>query len=253
MELLKKIGRGLGKGLSWIGEKTHIGVLEDAGRAIQDACRETSRKTGASKEYNRDTATIDQTAYVAEILAGFSVGLKSDGARIEAMAKRDVEDFFDKLYKDLNPVFESKSTLRALILQKTMVLDSIDGCFNEIMSRRVSLSDPECLEILKLPKGPEKEKKMEAFGNKVINEGLDRLCESVKKATESIRNETNEELNDTVQAQQKALKNIARQIEDVIRKRQQDANDKESSILFPSQKLAASELILNLMQGGSLA
>ena len=144
-----------------------------------------------------------------------------------------------------------KKAVKSLMLQKQIVLGSISGSFNEVLTRRVSLSDAECLAILKLPKGAAKEAKMKKFGEKVINEGLEKLCNNVKKSVEVIRKETESELNDILQEQQRLLEEFALQIEEVTRKRQDDMESQETSLLFPSQKLAASELLLDLVQGGS--
>lgn len=251
MGLLRALGRKIGRAVEWVGEKTGIWAIESTGMKIQNACQETSRRTGASKEFDQATATLDQTAHMAEILSGFSTGLRAHGALIEQTARKYIEEYFDNLNSCIAEIFGRGKLLRNLTLQKQLVLSSIDGSFNEVMTRRVSLSDTECLSILKLPKGLDKEKKMEAFENKVINEGLDQLCKKVKNSVESIRNETGDELNDIVHEKQNFLEDIAHQIEEVTKKRQSDADDKESSILLPSQKLAASELLLNLVQGGT--
>lgn len=251
MGLFKALGRKIGRAVEWVGEKTGIWAIESAGMKIQNACQETSRRTGASKEFDQATATLDQTAHMAEILSGFSIGLQAHGTHIEQGARKYIEEYFDNLNSAIDEIFHSRKLHKSLMLQKQLILSSIDGSFNEVLIRRVSLSDTECLNILKLPKGPDKEKKMDAFGNKVINEGLEQLCQKVKNSIESIRNETGDELSDIVHEKQNFLEDIAHQIEEVTKKRKSDADDKESSILLPSQKLAASELLLNLVQGGT--
>lgn len=253
MGLFKAIGRAFGRAVEWVGEKTGIWAIESAGMSIQDACRETSRRTGASKGYDQDTATADETARMAEILSAFSAGLREDGTRIEQTAREDVETYFDQLHAAMETALGRKKAVKSLMLQKQIVLGSISGSFNEVLTRRVSLSDTECLDILKLPKGADKEKKMEAFGKKVINEGLEKLCGNIKGSVETIRKETEDELSDIVQEHQRLLEEFSQQIEKVAKMRQSDMESQESSLLFPSQKLAASELLLELVQGGSPA
>lgn len=251
MGFFKAIGRFVGRAVEKVGEVTGVWAIESAGMKIQDACRETSRRTGESKEYDQDTATVDETARMAEILSGFSAGLREDGTRIEQVARENVEDYFDQLYTAMDMALGRKKAVKGLMLQKQIVLGSIKGSFNEVLTRRVSLSDTECLAILKLPKGANKEAKMNAFGKKVINEGVDKLCENIRGSVKTIRQETEDELNDIVQEQKRLLEGFAQQIEEITKKRQSDMDSRESSILFPSQKLAASELLLNLVQGGT--
>lgn len=250
-ERIRSVGRTIGRGVERFGQVTGIKSIENAGRKIQDICQETSRRTGSSREYDQDTATVDETAHIAEILSSFSSGLREDGHRIEQTARKNVEDYFDQLYEAMDMTLGRKKAVKSLMLQKQIVLGSISGSFNEVLTRRVSLSDAECLAILKLPKGAAKEAKMKKFGEKVINEGLEKLCNNVKKSVEVIRKETESELNDILQEQQRLLEEFALQIEEVARKRQDDMESQETSLLFPSQKLAASELLLDLVQGGS--
>ena len=91
---------------------------------------------------------------------------------------------------------------------------------------------------------------MDAFGKKVINEGLEGLCGNIKKSVATIRKETEDELNDVVQEQQRHLEEFSQQMEKVTKARQSDMESQESSLLFPAQKLVASELLLDLVQGG---
>lgn len=250
MGLFKALGRAFGRVVEWVGDKTGIWEIENAGRKIQDACQETSRRTGASKEYDQDTATVDETARIAEILSGFSAGLREDGTRIEQAAREYVGDYFDQLYAAMDAALGRKKAVKSLMLQKQIVLGSISGSFTEVLTRRVSLSDTECLAILKLPKGADKEKKMNAFGKKVINEGLEKLCGNIERSVDTIRGETEDELNDIVQEHQKLLEDFAHQIGEITKKRQSDVESEESGLLLPSQKLVASELLLELVRGG---
>lgn len=250
-DCIKAVGRGIGKAVEKVGEVTGIWAIESAGMSIQEACQETSRRTGASKEYDQDTATVDETAHMAEILSGFSAGLREDGIRIEQTARENVEVYFDQMYAAMDTALGRKKAVKSLMLQKQIVLGSITGSFNEVLTRRVSLSDTECLAILKLPKGGNKERKMEALGKKVINEGLEKLCGNIKKSVDTIRRETEDELSDIIQEHQRFLEEFSQQIEKVTTIRQSNMESQESSLLFPSQKLAASELLLELVEGGS--
>ena len=77
-ERLRSVGRTIGRGVERFGQVTGIKSIENAGRKIQDICQETSRRTGSSREYDQDTATVDETAHIAEILSSFSSGLRSN-------------------------------------------------------------------------------------------------------------------------------------------------------------------------------
>lgn len=250
--IFRAAGRGLGKVVSWVGEKTGIDKIKEVGDNIQYACRETSRRTGSSREYDRDSASTDQTANMADILAGFSSGLYRQGKTIEQVAKKDIEAYFDQLYTALDSVL-GKGSLKSLNLQKQLILSSIDGSFNNVLARRVALSDSECLKILKMPQGPAKEKEMNAFGEKVINEGIEGLCANIQKSVEAIRTDMAAELSDIVEAQRRSLEEYADKAKEVSEKRQSDIENSEAEILFPAKKLAAAELLLDIVREGATA
>lgn len=251
-DAFRAAGRWVGRKVEEIGEKTGIEPIRTAGQKIQDACRETSRSTGSTKEYDLDTATVDETAHIAEILSGFSYGLQGQGRTIEQSTKKYIGDYFDQLYSSMNAVLGANATVKNLMLQKQLIINTIDGSFNNVLSTRVSLTDSECLSILKLPKGSAKEKQMNAFGEKVINEGIEKLCANVQKSVEAIRQETESELGGMVEQQQKLIEDFSRHINELADKRKKDITESESEILWPSQKLAAGELLLELLQNGEL-
>lgn len=248
--IFRAAGRGLGKVVSWVGEKTGIDAIREAGDNIQYACRETSHRTGSSREYDRDYASVDQTANMADILAGFSTGLYGQGQMIEQVAKKDIEAYFDQLYIALDSVL-GKGALKTLNLQKQLVLGSIDGSFNDVLTRRVSLADSECLNILKMPQGFAKEKEMNAFGVKIINEGIENLCANIQKSVEAIRTDMAAELSDMVETQRRSLKEYEDKAKEVFEKRQSDIESSEAEIFFPAKKLAAAELLLDMMHEGA--
>lgn len=247
MGLLKAIGRKVGQALSWAGEKTGIGSIKRAGDKLQDICRETGKRTGSTETYDQDTATVDETAHIAEILSGFSANLHEQGDLVERSAKQFVTDYFDSLHSAMGAVLGQTGAVKNLELQKQLVVASIDGSFNDVLSSRVSLTDSECLAILKLPKGVEKERKMSSFGAKVINEGIEKLCGKVEQSVKCIQDGTTTELEDMVKEQQKNLKKIADQVEKFISNRQQDIDAGEQAVLLPSQMIAASDILLDLI------
>ncbi len=248
MGFFKALGRKLGQAITWVGEKTGIESIERAGYALQDACRETSKRTGSTNTYDQNTATVDETARIAEILSGFSSSLHQKGELIEQSAKQFVTEYFDSLHSAMGAVLGQTGAVKSLVVQKQLIVDSIDGSFNDVLSGRVSLTDSECLAILKLPKGAEKESKMHAFGVKVINEGVEKLCHKIEQSVKSIQDSTTTELEDMVKEQQKSLEKIAGQVKEFVANRQHDIDIGEQAVLLPSQTLAASEILLELIR-----
>lgn len=247
MGLLKRLGNVIGRGLEWVGKKTHSKIVEDAGRALQDICRETSQRTGQTKGYDQNTATESETVQIADILAGFSLGLKAQAQTIEQQAKQEVENYFNQIITAMAGVLGENAAIRNLKSQKTLIIQGIDHKLINILAQRVSLTDQECLNILKMGAGAEKEQKMEAFGRKVIQEGLDSLCDSLESAFSGVCSTIEDEINALAEQEKSDLQRLVDQLGEITKKRMKDVGNKEEDMLSPAQKLAASEFVLELV------
>lgn len=247
--LIRGFGRALGRGVEWLGEKTGISFLESAGQAIQDACRTTSQRTGQTRGYDQNTATEGETAKIADILSGFSSGLKGQAKMIEQQSKQEVESYFNQLTASMKTALGDVAAVRNIQSQKQLIVQGIDGKLTNVLAQRVSLADQECLNILKMRAGAEKEQKMEMFGRKVINEGLASLCNSLESAFSSVCRSIEEEINALAEQEKKDLQSLADQLREISNKRMKNASSKEETMLLPAQTLAASELILELVNG----
>ena len=65
-DIFRAAGRAAGRGVEWVGEKLNSEKIQQIGRDIQDACRETSRKTGKTNEYDQETASERETERMAD-------------------------------------------------------------------------------------------------------------------------------------------------------------------------------------------
>ena len=171
----RAVGRAVGRGVETVGKIIHSEKTQEVGRKIQDACRETAVSTGRQREYDQDTATERETRQIADILSSFSLGLNSQAGSIEVMAQQTVKQYFDNLTAAIQGVMGNNAMVRTLKSQKNIISSNIPGKLRDVLAKRVALTDSECSRILKMPAGTEKEKAMNDFGHKVIQEGLDAL------------------------------------------------------------------------------
>lgn len=249
---LKDLVRGLGKCIEWFGDKTRIYPIEKLGKWIQDACHETSKQVSQTRSYDQNTATVDETEQIAEMLSKFSRSLHTQASDLENAARQRIDGFFDSIIGVMDGLIEGP-IIRNLKAQKKLVSSSIDGKLLHVLSVRVSLSDPECISILKLASGEEKHQKMEHFGKKVIQEGLDSLCASLNQALDSACDCVEAELQELSNTNKNQLEKLMRQIQEIKNARLRDIYTYEDAILLPVQKLGASEAVLELLTGkGSL-
>lgn len=239
-------GRAAGRGIEWVGEKLHSEKLREIGRDIQDICRETSRETGKTNEYNQETASEWETERMADILAGFSKGFKEQAVTLETGAKEQIESYFDGIIAAIEGVSGRCATTRNLRASKRTILDTIPGSLSAHLATRVALSDKECCQILKMPKGAEKERKMETFGRQVIREGLSNLCKRIDAALDQVSSAISEECDSLAAQQRKELENFKAQVEETMASLSRDETSTEETILEPAKKLSAGELVLDV-------
>ena len=243
---VRAAGRAAGRGIEKVGEKLHSEKLQKIGRDIQDVCRETSRKTGETNEYDQETASERETEHMAHILADFSQGLKDQAVTLETDAKKEIESYFDELIAAIEGVLGRCATTRNLRSSKRTILGTIPGSLSAHLATRVSLADAECCKILKMPKGSEKERKMETFGRKVIREGLNNLCKRIDAALDQVSSSISEECDSLAAQQRKELENFKAQVEETMASLSRDETSTEETILEPAKKLSAGELVLDV-------
>ena len=246
---IKGKGRSLGKTIEDWGAKHDFKLAEKLGRGLQNVCRETSRNTGSTPSYNPNTSSASDTEQIAGILSGFSLGLKSQAQSLERQSKQMIEDYFEVLTNALYEIFGNSMIIYNMKTQKAVAIQGIDNQLLKVLSRRVSLDDPECLRILKMPRGSAKEAAMDAFGRKVINEGLDELCRSLQIGFKMINDSMSKELDDLVQQQINQQKSIVEQLRQMADKFETDAENKEEALLSPSRKMVACDLVVELLEG----
>lgn len=245
---IKGKGRSLGKAIEDWGVKHDFKPAEKLGRGLQNVCRETSRNTGSTQSYDPNTSSASDTEQIAGILSGFSLGLKSQAQSLERQAKQMIEDYFEVLTNALKELFGNSTIVYSMKTQEVVAIQGIDNRLLKVLSRRVSLDDPECLRILKMPRGPAKEAAMDAFGHKVINEGLDELCRSLQIGFKMINDSMSKELDALVQQQINQQKLLIEQLRQMADKFETDADNKEEALLSPSRKLAACDLVVELLE-----
>lgn len=252
-DAFRAAGRFIGGVAEKTGEKLGWEGLRQAGKKLKDKCSETARKTGETNEYDQETASEWETERMADILAGFSQGLKEQATNIENEAQKQIESYFDGLIAAIESVLGRCTTTRNLGANKQLILSTIPGSLSAHLATRVSLTDAECCKILKMPKGTEKERAMETFGRKVIREGLNNLCKQIDAALDKVSESVSGECDDLAAKQRKDLDAYNQQLKRVMDSLGRDETEQESAMLEPAQKLSASELVLDVWNGGASA
>lgn len=177
----KSVGRAIGRGIEKVGEVIGSQTLQNIGQGIQLACEDVSRDTGKTDRYDKERARLEETKRINMILTEFSLNLENKADEIEKIAIEESKVYFEQLIKELNNS-KSDTGINVSRIERTMsrVEREIKGNLKTYISKRVSIDDSECLEILKLEAGYKKENEMKKFSEKILQQGLNNLVKDIK-------------------------------------------------------------------------
>lgn len=244
MGFFKAIGRAIGKGVEKVGGFFGSEKIIQAGKNIQDACSETSKKVSGTREYDKQSASVSQTVNMSQILSSFSIGLQAQADTIERNCVVESQRYFEDLISELD---SSKSYIKVNRLKATLnsVKSSINGSLKKHLAKRVSLDDSECLQILQMSVGRGKESAMNSFGKKVISEALNTLSEQIKNIIREQNEEIQEFLEDVLEKQEKELNAMQTQFDSIATQAENDVLNKEKAKLTPLILIGVTDMVLS--------
>lgn len=241
--ICRGIGRCVGRCVEKVGSFIGSERIEDAGRNIQDACTRTSKDVGRTYKYVKETASVRQTVNINEILAGFSIGLQEQADSLEKECIIKVQEYFKEIVKVLENSNTKMNTSRLKLSLRDMK-KSINGSIKNHLAKRVSIDDRECLKILEMDSGKNKENSMRRFGKKVINEALNNLSVELSEIAMIQNDEIKEYLEDILEKQTNEFKIMKNQYDEILVLSDKEVTDKEISKLKPEFLIEMSDLIL---------
>jgi hypothetical protein len=241
---IRSVGRAIGKGAENVGRFIGSEKLENAGRTLQNWCQEKSedvaRETSKTNEYNKDTASVHDTKKINEILSSYSLGLQPQADLLEKNCINEVKLYFNEILTLLGETNE-KSLQTSIRKLKKALKDTekqVQGKIKNHLAKRVSLDDSECLEILELPSGLEKERKMLNFAKKVFSESLNMLSEEIKEVVA----DEYEYLEEELQGKMEEIIAIAQKQHEEFKKIEELKNANEEEFEANKQKIEAAIL-----------
>jgi len=242
------IGSAIGRGVEKVGDFIGIEMLSEAGRDIQVACAE---KISEERSYDKKEANIYTTDRLNEILVAFSEGYCQQATTIEKNCIRLVEDYYDKLIEIIENVpssAQNAANLRALKASKGGISKKINGGIKGPLSKRMSLDDSECLSILKMDSGSEKEQAMTRFTKKVIGEALNNLSKNVRIALNKQSEDIEDYLGCIAEEQEKAMQALKEHFDKMVRDNELEQSDKEKNCIMPMFLIDASECVSQILE-----
>ncbi|MBQ8135096.1 MAG: hypothetical protein IJ192_11940 [Clostridia bacterium] len=150
-----------------------------------------SSSGGSTSSYDSNVADLELTVKVQNALTEFREDTREKSERLEndiIKESRGALDEFIREIKKYNKIRYGGSMLNINISQlereNRKTEDQIHGFIVNRVSKRISLDDAECLEILKLDPGAEKTKRLDNFYKKVLKEAIRELTDILRNAME---------------------------------------------------------------------
>lgn len=191
-EMAEKI---VSKTVNWVKDKVFGGSSSSAGRS---ASREDS--------YDPDKARLEETLRINNILTEFRTSVEAKSDKFEKEVLSTAREALDDLVAYLTNINEEEYGGRKLHLNLTKIQrenrkteDLIHGYIKKQAQKRVSLDDSECLRILKMPAGQEKEIEMTKFADSVLNDAVMELSEMVKKSMKEQCDNLSDQIQDRIE------------------------------------------------------
>lgn len=169
----------IGSAVTEVGKITHNDKIENAGRAIKAFGDNLAGDIGKTGSYDSTSGDVRQTEDLSVTLARYSKNIERSADETQNEIEEVVKAFFEELSQmaDKNGISLPKNTIRK---ERQDALKAQEGFLKRHIAKRLSLDDRECLNILKMDKGYDKERQMRNFADKVMREGKQGLCARVK-------------------------------------------------------------------------
>ena len=170
------------------------------GKAIKDfffGKSKGSSSGGKTESYQTDTADLQATIKVQNALTEFRIDTQSRSSKLENEIIKESRIYLDSFLEDMKKYNKIRYGNRRLNINLTKIEcdnrkneDEIHGFIVKRIIKRISLDDNECLKILQMDPGKEKEKSLDAFYKKVLKEAVielsDMLSSNMEKQTDNI-------------------------------------------------------------------
>ena len=172
----------LGKAAEWAGEK-----LSSVWGALQGLWADdtASDEIGQTGQYDEEDASIMRTRQIDQILQQERERRK----RYIDQADEGIQEVRKKVLAQIKQgIGQSNSEglqMNDSIVEKQFELLMKGETLAELVNRRYSLGDAECLEILKMEEGADKKRRMQEFGTKLLLEGSEAYFDKLSSACDT--------------------------------------------------------------------
>lgn len=169
-----------------------------------------SSSGGKTESYDPNKADLEATIKVQHALTEFRTDTQSRSEKLENNIVQESREYLDEFLADLrryNKIQYGRKrlnlNLNSIERENRKTEDMIHGFIVKRVSKRISLDDEECTNILKMDPGKEKENALDAFYKKVLKEAISELSKelrnSMEKQTDNIEDKIQQRIDSIVE------------------------------------------------------
>lgn len=206
-----------GKVGGWIADRVDdvIGKPREAGQQL-------SGQTAQEDAYDPEYAKIEETRRINESLREYTRSLEPIADKFEKDCLKACKEGIDHLVEDIKKINNQKFNGKKLNInverleRKLQTIErTVNGTIKKRLSKKVSIDDAECLRILKMPRGAAKEKAMNEFSNRVFQNALIELSDSIREIVSEQCTLITEQIEDRLENITSSLQQITNQFEEL--------------------------------------
>ena len=167
-----------------------------------------SSSGGDTESYDRDKADIEMTLRAQQALTDFRTDTQSRSEQLENDIVKESREYLDEFLAELRRYNKiqygrKRLNLNSLERENSKTEDMIHGFIVKRVSKRISLDDDECTNILKMDPGDEKKEALDAFYKKVLKEAISDLSKelrnSMEKQTDNVEDKIQQRIDSIVE------------------------------------------------------
>ena len=167
-----------------------------------------SSSGGDTESYDRDKADIEMTLRAQQALTDFRTDTQSRSEQLENDIVKESREYLDEFLAELRRYNKiqygrKRLNLNSLERENRKTEDMIHGFIVKRVSKRISLDDDECTNILKMDPGDEKKEALDAFYKKVLKEAISDLSKelrnSMEKQTDNVEDKIQQRIDSIVE------------------------------------------------------
>lgn len=147
-------------------------------------------KDGSDADSINDNSSLENIDRITEIFSDFKEQVCLRSTEIEKAITEEVRFYLDEIKQLLieNQKMAEKYNIRVNIIERKInrILPHLEGIIGHEVSKKISLDNTECKNIMKMIPGEKKEKALQKLLNDAIQNALNVCCLNIKERLEEI-------------------------------------------------------------------